>query len=135
MDSQAKSGALSILTAIAAAIAPAVVKAVLSRRSRVPIKEGEHSMCRNHSHIAGRIYSLTDDDGVTEVKMLVTQPLTLETSHGVKLTLPVYTNCCVRVPKRDASLVSQLQEMAAQDEPALFKDESPSTSGPTILPR
>lgn len=135
MDSQAKSGALSILTAIAAAIAPAVVKAVLSRRSRVPIKEGEQEMCRNHSHVTGRIFSLKEEEEFTEVRILVTQPLTVEAINGAKLTLPKYCVCSLRLDKQAASSASDLHKMAAQDEWALSRDELIITSGPITQPK
>lgn len=92
-------------------------------------------MCRNHSHVKGRIFSLVEEEGATVVRMLVVQPLTLETSYGLRLTLPPYTTLSVRLVQPDASLVSELHLMAAQAEPALFKEELIATSGPIIQPK
>jgi hypothetical protein len=92
-------------------------------------------MCRNHSHVQGRIFSMKEQDDVTEVKMLVTQPLTVEALSGARLTLPIYCVLSVRVPQRAASLVKPLHEMAAQDVLVLPREEPPSISGPTTQPR
>lgn len=88
-------------------------------------------MCRNHSHVTGRIFSMQDEGDVTTVRMLVVQPLTVETSTGAKLTLPAYCVLSVRLPERDASLVKELLPMVAQGASVSLKDEQPATSGPT----
>lgn len=92
-------------------------------------------MCRNHSHITGRIYALTNEDDVTEVKMLVTQDLTLETSSGLDLKLPQYAVCYVRLVYPVPSLVSQLQQMVAQEGVGLSKAVDPTISGLTTPPK
>lgn len=135
MIKQAEGSVPSLLLALAAAIAPAVVKALIERRSRSQPKREDDVMCRNHSHVQGRIFSMKEDQDVTEVKMLVTQPLTVESLNGAKLTLPQYCVCSVRVPQRTQSAVKQLHEMAAQDDLALPREEPPSTSGPTPQPK
>jgi len=128
-------GLPSLVITLAAAIAPAVVKALIERRSRSQSKREDDIMCRNHSHVQGRIFSLKEADDVTEVRMLVTQPLTVEGLNGTKLTLPQYCVLSVRVPQRAQSQVSQLHEMAAQDDSALPRGEPPSLSGPTTQQR
>lgn len=127
-------GLLSILAAIAAALASAGAKALIARRSRAPIEAEEHTMCRNHSHMAGRIFSVQDQGDVTEARMLVTQDLTLETSSGLKLKLPPYCVCSVRLAQRNASLASELRAMAAQGAVVSFRDGEVTTSG-LIIPR
>jgi len=130
MVRQAEGSVPSLLLALAAAIAPAVVKALIERRSRSQSKREDDVMCRNHSHVQGRIFSMKEAEDVTEVRMLVTQPLTVESLNGTKLTLPQYCVLSVRVPQRAQSAASQLHAMAAQDDLALPRDEPPSLSGP-----
>jgi hypothetical protein len=132
---QAEGTVPSLLLALAAAIAPAVVKALIERRSRSQSKREDDVMCRNHSHVQGRIFSLKEADDVTEVRMLVTQPLTVEGLNGMRLTLPQYCVLSVRVPQRAQSAVSQLHEMAAQDDLALPREDPPSLSGLTTQPK
>jgi hypothetical protein len=132
---QAEGTVPSLLLALAAAIAPAVVKALIERRSRSQSKREDDVMCRNHSHVQGRIFSLKEADDVTEVRMLVTQPLTVEGLNGMRLTLPQYCVLSVRVPQRSQSAVSQLHEMAAQDDLALPREDPPSLSGLTTQPK
>lgn len=135
MEKKADSGVLSILAAVASPIAAAVVKALFDRRSRSQSKKGADEMCRNHSHVTGRIFGLEDKEGYITVKILVTQPVTLETSYGAKLTLPRYATCILRLAQPDASLGSQLQQMAEQVEPALFREELSDISGPMTPPK
>lgn len=135
MVKQTEGGVPSLLLALVAAIAPAVVKALIARRSRAQSKAEDDVMCRNHSHVQGRIFSMKEDQDVTEVKMLVTQPLTVESLNGARLTLPQYCVLSVRVPQRTQSLVRPLHEMAAQDDLTLPRDAPPSISGPTHQPK
>lgn len=135
MAKQADSGAWSILAAIAAPFAAAAAKAILSRRRRTNTDKGEQEMCRNHSHVTGRIFGYKEEEDATEVRILVTQPLTVEASNGTRLTLPRYCVCSVRVDNRDVSQVSGLHQMAAQDEWGSFREELISTSGPIIQPK
>lgn len=92
-------------------------------------------MCRNHSHVTGRVYSLTETEDFTTVKMLVTQPLTLEVSNGTKLTLPRYCVLYVRVAEPDASLGSELLAMAEPGVAVLPREGLPYTSGHTTPPK
>lgn len=128
-------GLLSVAAAVAAAIAGAVARFLLERRSRSQSNKGELEMCRNHSHVKGRIFSMTEDDSVTEVRMLLVQPLTVESTSGARLTLPQYCVCSVRVPQRGQSVVSQLHEMAVQENGALPREELISSSGPIVQPK
>jgi hypothetical protein len=135
MKQSDQGGLPSLVIALAAAIAPAMVKALIARHSRARSKTEDDVMCRNHSHVQGRIFSLKEADDVTEVRMLVTQPLTVEGLNGTRLTLPQYCVLSVRVPQRAQSAVSQLHEMAAQDDLALPREDPPSLSGLTTQPK
>lgn len=135
MEAQAKSGALSILTALAAAIAPAVAKALIERRRRSPSSKGEQEMCRNHSHLTGTLISARNVGEYTEVQMLVEQPLTLELLNGGKLTLPPYTVCLLRQDHPGALSVSERHPTGEQEGADLSKVASPSTSGPITQAR
>jgi len=128
-------GVPSLLTALAGAIAPAVVKALVERRRRSPIKSEELTLCRNHSHLTGSLVRATPGLDATEVAILVEQPLTLELSTGARLTLPPYTVCYVRQEHPGAWSDSELRATAERDVAALSRAARASTSGPTMLPR
>jgi len=129
MERKADSGLLSIAAVIASPIATAVVKALVERRRRSQSKKGADEMCRNHSHVAGRIFGLTAGDDAIEVRMLVTQDLTLEISSGERLRLPPYSVLWLRLEQPDASLDSELRQMAEQGAVELSRVGKAITSG------
>jgi hypothetical protein len=133
MVKQAEGSVPSLLLALAAAIAPAVVKALIERRSRT--KTEEQLMCHNHSHLQGRVIWMEDEDDATAVGILVTQALTVENSCGARLTLPQYTVLSVRLESPTPSSVLQLRAMAAQAASDLYKADEVNTSGLTTQQR
>jgi hypothetical protein len=131
MVKQADSGAWSFFAAVAAAIAPAVVKAILSRRSRAPIKLGEQAMCKNHSHATGTLISARNKGEYTEVEMLVEQPLTLEFLNGGQLMLPPFTVLLLRQDHPGVSPDKVPQATVALEDLPLFRGGLNNTSGLT----
>jgi hypothetical protein len=129
MSKQADSGVLSILAAVAAAIAGAVARSLLARRSRAPIKSEEQLMCRKHSHLTGVLMEAMSDQDRAMATILVVQPVTLELLNGEKLMVPHYSVCLLLRDDATQLLGRQLHMMAEQENAPLHKEGDLFTSG------
>lgn len=87
-------------------------------------------MCRNHSHATGVLMEVRSEEHGVLAVMLTTQPLTLESLTGERLTLPAYSALYVLQDNVTRSLASLALEMVGQGAAVSSKDETPPTSGP-----
>lgn len=131
MEKQSDGGLAVTLAAVCAAIAGAVTRHLLARLWRAPLKREDETVCRNHSHVAGKLLNAYSTEHLLAVKMWVEQPLTLEISPGSKLTLPSNTVLQLLAELPTVSSDSPPRPMGELGVADLFKVVEQSTSGPT----